>query len=71
MATTDVLATRGPIGRRARHNGDEQDAFSKWARRRLCRLINHPEGIASTKRLANRRDRRQTRALLRTASVTD
>jgi hypothetical protein len=48
------------MGKRARKNGNEQDAFGKWGRKYLCAL-QRAGVVKATKQIANRRDRRTTR----------
>lgn len=67
---TDTMATREKItGRYARlaKSGDEVDASSKSARRALISLVNRPQAATKTIVIMRRRDRRQTRAMLRNA----
>lgn len=45
------------MGRRPRHNGDEQDAYSHW-RYMLC-CLTRAGVIAKTKRRTHKRERRQ------------
>ena len=55
-----------PIYRRPARNGDEQDAFSRKARRVLC-CLQRAGVVHKTKTRAARRDRRAVRQLLRVA----
>lgn len=55
-----------PIYRRPRHNGDEQDAFSRRARRAVASL-QRAGVVHATKTRAARRARRETAAALRGA----
>lgn len=55
-----------PIYRRTRHNGDEQDAFSRRARRVVASL-QRAGVVHATKTRAARRTRRETAAALRGA----
>jgi hypothetical protein len=58
--------TQESMHRRAARNGDEQDAFSRSARRALCAL-DRAGVVHRTKIRAARRDRRSTRQALRLA----
>ena len=49
--------------KRARHDGDEQDAFSRWGKKYL---IWRPGQRKRVKRRANRRERREVNQDLRT-----
>lgn len=55
-----------PMYRRTRRNGDEQDAFSRKARRTLC-CLQRAGVVHKTKTRRARADRRATRQLLRVA----
>lgn len=57
MQTTDTLPRRAT-------NGDETDVLGP-GRKQLACLVNHPSGIAATKRRIRRRERREGSALLR------
>lgn len=61
-----ITLTRESISRRAAQNGDEQDAFSRSARRTLCAL-NRAGIVHNTKMRAARRTRRESRQALRLA----